>query len=273
MSDHPHDDTALDAACCSAPAGSHCGRRVHFDRDAWFGGSSGSCESPPVGPLRPTRLVLLGAPGVGKGTQAAKLARHLRACHLSTGDLFRNLLALDPGTRTPSMETAVEHMRRGELVPDEIVVSLMRDRFRCLSCPTGFLLDGFPRTVAQAEALDRLLGEFHLAVTRVLHYDLPLEKTVERLSGRRVCPYCKALYHLESSRPRVDGICDRCGTALIQREDDHPEAIRIRLRAFCRSTAPLVDHFHRRGLLATVPADGPPDRVFDRSIQALNGSA
>jgi len=271
MSRVPDEDTAEPAASCGMPAGSHCGMHAYHDRLRWFSAGETPCDPVPPRPLRPARIVLLGAPGAGKGTQAELLARRLGACHLATGDLFRNLLAVESWRRTPAMNSAVEHMQRGDLVPDGTVVNLIQDRFHCLHCPTGFLLDGFPRTVPQALALDGILDPQGLALNAVINYELPIEETIVRLAGRRVCMGCKSVFHVEARPPRVAGVCDRCGSALILRADDRPEAIRIRMDAFHRNTEPLVEFYRHRGSLVSVPAEGRPDDVFQRTVSLLNG--
>jgi adenylate kinase len=218
---------------------------------------------------RPHRLVLLGPPGAGKGTQAELLTQALGNCHLSTGDLFRAAQCVpDP---SPALRDALAAMRRGELVSDEVVVALVRERARCLRCRGGFLLDGFPRTVAQAEALDALLAEQGVALDAVLSYELPLEEVVARLSGRRTCPACKAVYHIAARPPRVEDVCDRCGGRLVQRADDRPESIRVRLHAYEESTRPLADYYARAGKLVSVAAAGTPEQTLTRSLAALAG--
>jgi adenylate kinase len=212
--------------------------------------------------------VLLGPPGAGKGTQAELLCEALGACHLSTGDLFRAAQCLaDP---SPALRAALEAMRRGELVPDALVVSMVRERAGCLRCPAGFVLDGFPRTLAQAEALDALLAEQGTDLSAALSYELPLEEVVARLSGRRSCPDCKAVYHLDTRPPRVEGICDRCGGRLVLREDDRPESIRVRMRAYQEATRPLAEYYERAGKLVSVRASGTPEEILRRSLEALN---
>jgi adenylate kinase len=211
---------------------------------------------------------LLGPPGAGKGTQAELLTQALGNCHLSTGDLFRAAQCVpDP---TPALRDALAAMRRGELVPDEVVVALVRERARCLRCRGGFLLDGFPRTVAQAQALDALLAQQGVALDAVLSYELPLEEVVTRLSGRRTCPDCKAVYHLAARPPRAPDVCDQCGGRLVQRADDRPESIRVRLHAYEESTRLLAYHYGRAGKLVAVPASGTPEEILARSLAALN---
>jgi len=217
----------------------------------------------------PSRMVLLGPPGVGKGTQAQLLRKALGTCHLSTGDLFR--AAKCERNPSPALKEALEAMRRGELVPDELVVSMVRERAGCLHCCGGFLLDGFPRTVAQAEALDELLTEQGVSLDAVLSYELPVDQIVDRLGGRRTCEECKSVFHLTAQPPRVEGVCDRCGGTLVLREDDRPESIRVRMSAYETSTRPLKDYYERRGLLLEIPATGAPGEILGRAMRALNG--
>ena len=215
------------------------------------------------------RLVLLGAPGVGKGTQADLLCERLGTLHLSTGDVFRAAKAAPADQRTPAIQRALGYMQRGELVPDETVIDLVRERVACLRDPGGFLLDGFPRTVVQAEALSRLLEQERLSLDGVLDYDLPTEEIIVRLSGRRTCAGCKAVFHVVTMPPKKEGICDHCGGQLYQREDDRPESIRVRLDAYARSTAPLTDYYRQQGLLRSINARGTPEEVFQRTLAAL----
>ncbi len=239
------------------------------DRKSWLQAGASRCEPPPTPQPIPSRLVLLGAPGVGKGTQAELLCGRLGACHLSTGDIFRAAKALDACERTPALNAALEYMRRGELVPDNTVLDIVAERVNCLKCEGGFLLDGFPRTVAQAQALEKLLSSEQLQLDAVLNYELELEKVVARLSGRRTCPNCKAVFHVATRPPKVEGVCDHCGAKLYQREDDRPEAIRVRMQAYEKSTAPLADFYRKRGLLLSINAEGTPEDIFARSIAAL----
>jgi adenylate kinase len=239
------------------------------DRTAWIKGGEARCQVLPKTQTKPRRLVLLGAPGVGKGTQAELLSGRLGACHLSTGDIFRAAKSLDVCERTPTMTSALNFMLRGDLVPDEIVLGLVAERAGCLRCRGGFLLDGFPRTVAQAEALDKLLVEQNAGLEAVLSYEMPLDKIVSRLSGRRTCSVCKAVFHLETRPPRVDSVCDHCGAGLYQREDDRPESVRVRMDAYQKSTSPLADFYRRQGLLVAILADGTPEQIFERTMTEL----
>jgi adenylate kinase len=245
---------------------------IKNDRAAWLKAGKAACSNPPPkAPAKAWRLVLLGAPGVGKGTQAEQLYQRLGSCHLSTGDVFRAAKGLPDGQRSPAMEEAMEFMRRGELVPDKTVLDMVSERLRCLRCRGGFLLDGFPRTVAQAEALEKLLLQEEVALTAVLNYELPTEEIVIRISGRRTCSQCKAVYHTVSRPPRVADVCDQCGGKLFQREDDRPESVRVRLTAYEKSTRPLIKFYQERGLLVPIMAGGTPEETFQRSMIALEG--
>ena len=239
------------------------------DRTAWLKGSTAQCKTGPRETAHPRRLVLLGAPGVGKGTQAELLSDKLGACHLSTGDIFRAAKTLNECERTPAMSRALDCMLRGELVPDEIVLGLVAERAGCLRCRGGFLLDGFPRTVAQAEALEQVLTDQGVSLEAVVSYDIPLEQIVARLSGRRTCSICKAVFHVISRPPRIEGVCDHCGSGLFQREDDRPESIRVRMDAYEKSTAPLTEFYRKRDLLVSIPADGTPEEILERTLAAF----
>ncbi len=239
------------------------------DRKAWLQGPAARCNLPPEPNDQPRRLVLLGAPGVGKGTQAEMLCARLGGCHLSTGDIFRSAKSMDGCDRSPALSAALQFMRRGELVPDDMVLDLVSERIRCLRCKGGFLLDGFPRTVAQAKALEQLLDDNKLKLDAVISYGLPIEQIVARLSGRRTCPDCKAVFHVSALPPRVPGICDHCGARLFQREDDRPESVRVRMEAYETSTAPLAEFYRARGILCPVSAEGTPEQICARTLDAL----
>jgi len=213
--------------------------------------------------------VLLGAPGVGKGTQAELLSERFGACHLSTGDVFRAAKSLNDAERSPAMSAALDFMRRGDLVPDETVLEMVRERVGCLQCQGGFLLDGFPRTVAQAKALQTILHEHDLELDAVVSYELPIAEVVSRLSGRRTCPKCKAVYHVTARPPRQADVCDQCGGTLVQREDDRPASVRVRMEAYEKSTAPLAEFYRQQGRLVPVLAEGSPEQIFERTISAL----
>ncbi len=243
--------------------------QAKHDRTAWFKGGTANCQVTLAPGARAYRLVLLGAPGVGKGTQAELISERLGPCQLSTGDVFRNAKNLTPAERTPALNEALEFMKRGELVPDSTVIGIVRERPSCLRCPGGFLLDGFPRTVEQAEALAGMLNDLSTKLDAVLSYELPIEQIVSRLSGRRTCSKCKAVYHVTTKPPKVADVCDNCGGALIVREDDRPEAIRVRMQAYEKSTAPLADYYRQRGLLISIPAEGTPEDIYKRTVAAL----
>jgi adenylate kinase len=239
-------------------------------RSAWLKGPDHPCDTVPPPLARPLRLVLLGAPGVGKGTQAERLATRRGACQLSTGDVFRAAGAAAACSHTPALEEALSFVSSGQLVPDETVLGIVRERAACLQCRGGFLLDGFPRTVRQAEALDELLAEHQLALDAVLNLQMSIERVVKRLAGRRTCVDCRAIYHVKVQRPRVTGVCDRCGGRLDQREDDRPDAIRVRMTAYRASTAPLIDYYRAKRLLVPVSAEGTPEEIYDRATRALD---
>ena len=239
------------------------------DRAAWLKAGRAQCSIPPKPRARPPRLILLGAPGVGKGTQAELLCAGLGMCQLSTGDIFRAAKSLCEEERTPAMNEALGYMKRGDLVPDTIVLNLIRERTRCLHCYGGFLLDGFPRTVPQAEALAALLAQDNLGLKAVLNYSLPIETIVNRLGGRRTCSACKAVFHVTMRPPRVADVCDHCGGALLQREDDRPEAIRVRMAAYETSTSPLIDYYAERGLVRTISAEGTPEEIYQRTLAVI----
>jgi adenylate kinase len=243
---------------------------ITHDRTAWIKGGENRCKMPPARPARPYRLILLGAPGIGKGTQAELLSERLGACHLSTGDIFRAAKCMNQSEASPAMKVALNIMRQGGLVSDETVLALVGERSRCMRCGGGFLLDGFPRTIPQAEALTQLLESQRVALDAVISYELPVDQIVARLSGRRTCESCKSVYHVATRPSKVDGVCDRCGAKLLQREDDRPEAVRVRMEAYERSTSPLTDYYRRKGLLVTISADGSPEDIYQRSLAKLN---
>jgi adenylate kinase len=167
------------------------------------------------------------------------------------------------------MSAALEYMSRGHLVPDEIVWQMVCERVTCLRCQGGFVLDGFPRTLAQADSLRKLMEKEQLKLDAVVNYVLPPAEIVARISGRRTCEKCKAIFHVTSQPSRLQGFCDQCGGRLYQREDDHPESIAVRLDAYEKSTAPLIQFYRNRGLLVTIVATGSPAEIFQRTGTAL----
>ncbi|HET7853686.1 MAG TPA: adenylate kinase [Candidatus Methylomirabilis sp.] len=213
------------------------------------------------------RAILLGPPGAGKGTQAKMLTERYGVPQVSTGDILRAAVAAG----TPLGKEAKTHMDRGALVPDEVVIGIVRDRLGEPDCRKGYLLDGFPRTVAQAEALTRMLKKLGAPLPRVVSLEVAEEELVKRLSGRRTCQGCGALFHVEFHPPRGEGTCDKCGGRLIQREDDKEETIRRRLQVYRKQTEPLIDYYEKQGLLKTVNGLGETGEVFARVSKALEG--
>jgi adenylate kinase len=197
------------------------------------------------------------------------LTARLSACHLSTGDVFRAAKNRGEHDQTPALVAALESMRHGALVPDAIVSDLVRERIDCLRCRGGFILDGFPRTLAQADLLKQLMEQEGLTLDAVVNYELPQMEIVSRLSGRRTCERCKAIFHLITKPPKVEGSCDQCGCRLYQREDDHPNLVKVRLEVYKRSTAPLIGFYEELGLLMSVNATGSPEEIYSRTLRAL----
>ncbi|MCS6858729.1 MAG: adenylate kinase [Abditibacteriales bacterium] len=203
------------------------------------------------------RIVFLGPPGAGKGTQAQMLAEFLGVPVIATGDLLRAEVAAD----TPLGRQAREFMEQGALVPDPLVMEILKRRLAQPDCEQGFILDGFPRTLAQAQALEELLGPQGRAIEAVLELEVPEAVLVERFSGRRVCRHCGHVYHLHTHPPRCAGTCDRCGDALIQRADDTPATVRTRLQIYHQATEPLIHFYRERGLLHRIDGSGDIDRI------------
>nr|CDQ37311.1 Adenylate kinase [Virgibacillus halodenitrificans] len=203
-------------------------------------------------------LILMGLPGAGKGTQAEKINDKYNIPHISTGDMFR--LAIKEGTDLGKQ--AKEYMDQGALVPDEVTIGIVKERLSKSDCKNGFLLDGFPRTIAQAEALQELLKELDTSIDYVIHVDVPEEKLVERLTGRRICPTCGATYHVIYNPPKVEGICDKDGSQLIQRDDDTAETVKNRLSVNMEQAKPLLDFYQNKGYLVTVNGDQEINQVF-----------
>jgi adenylate kinase len=242
---------------------------IKDDRAAWLQGPSAKCSVVPAERKNPWRLILLGAPGVGKGTQAELLTERLGACHLSTGDVFRAAGKRNDCDQSPAMRAALEYMRRGELVPDSTVWEMVRERSGCLLHCGGFILDGFPRTLAQAESLKELMEKEKLSLSAVVNYELPVDEIIRRLSGRRTCEQCKSVFHVTERPPKVEAVCDHCGGRLFHREDDRPEAVTVRLDAYQRSTAPLIQFYRDLGLLLPIVAKGSPDEILARTMDKL----
>lgn len=239
------------------------------DRALWLNGTGACCKRSGPGPRRPWHVVLLGPPGAGKGTQADLIVQTLGACQLSTGEVFRAAIAAGSAAASPAMQQALAAMQRGALVPDEIVFSLLRERLGCLSCTHGFLLDGFPRTHAQAVALDGLLAEIGVQLDAAVNFLADDAEIVSRISGRRVCRTCRATTNLELSPPNVPGICDACGGELFQRADDEPEVVRNRLTHYHATAKPVLDFYRGKGLLHEIPVGRTPKETFERTHKVL----
>jgi len=213
------------------------------------------------------RVAFLGPPGAGKGTQARDLAREWGVLHLATGDMLRE--AVTAGT--PLGLDAKRYMDQGALVPDEIIIGAIAERLGGRDAAKGFILDGFPRTIAQAEALARLLKDLGQALDAVVYFDVSEAELLRRLTGRRVCRACGRTYHLTSSPPKCAGVCDACGGELYQREDDREATVRNRLEVYRRQTAPLLDYYRQRNVLATVAGEGAIAAIRD-AVRAAVGA-
>jgi adenylate kinase len=211
------------------------------------------------------RAVLMGPPGAGKGTQAQVLAQGAQVPQIATGDILRR--AREEGT--PLGRTAQSYMDKGELVPDDVMIGIIEERLRQDDAKAGFLLDGFPRTVPQAEALDRLLQQLGMPLDAVLLLEVPEDAIVRRLSGRRTCPSCGRSYHVENDPPPADGHCGTCGAELVTRTDDRPETVLSRLEVYRRSTEPLKTYYQGKGVLRAVEGVGKVEEVTARLRAAL----
>ena len=211
------------------------------------------------------RLILLGPPGAGKGTQASAIVKKYNIPHISTGDIFR--ANIKEGTELG--KKAEEYMNKGLLVPDEIVVSIVKDRLTKDDCKNGFLLDGFPRTVAQAEALDQELKEMLSKIDKVINIEVDKDILVERIIGRRICKNCGATYHIKFSPAKQDGICDICGGELHQRKDDTLDTVEKRIQVYMEQTKPLIDYYAQKGLLLNIDGTKDKDEVFQEIVKSL----
>jgi adenylate kinase len=211
------------------------------------------------------RLVLVGPPGAGKGTQAEFIASHLSVPKISTGDIFR----ANVQQGTPLGVEAKRYMDAGQLVPDEVTVNMVRDRLAEPDAADGFLLDGFPRTVPQASALDKLLADLGVALDVVLELIVDDDEVIRRLSGRRTCRGCGKIWHIVFDAPTHEGICDRCGAELYQRDDDKADTVAERLRVYARDTSPLVTFYGAQCKLVGIDATGPVEDVTERATDAL----
>lgn len=204
------------------------------------------------------KIIMLGAPGAGKGTQAKQIAEKYSIPHISTGDIFRANIK----NGTDLGKKAKEFMDKGELVPDELTCDLVMDRIQQDDCKGGFVLDGFPRTIPQAEALDAALNNINESMDFAIDVDVPDENIVNRMSGRRACLECGATYHITAIPPKKEGICDKCGSELVLRDDDKPETVQKRLDVYHEQTQPLIDFYKEKGILKSVDGTQPMEAVF-----------
>ena len=212
------------------------------------------------------RIVLLGPPGVGKGTQASNIVKEYNIPHISTGDIFR--ANIKQGTELGI--TAKDYMDKGLLVPDDLVVSIVKDRLTEDDCVNGFLLDGFPRTVEQAESLDRELVKMGIKLDKVVNIDADKDILIKRVIGRRICKTCGATYHIDNNPPKVKGICDLDGGELYQRVDDTLETVSTRIQVYFEQTQPLIDYYREQGLLIDIDGTRPIEEVFNTIVNSIN---
>jgi adenylate kinase len=211
-------------------------------------------------------LILLGPPGAGKGTQAQRIVEQYRIPQISTGDILRK--AVKEGT--PLGKRVKIIMDQGQLVPDEVVIGIIEERLRASDCQEGFILDGFPRTLSQAEALQTLLARIGKSIEHAINIEVDPEDLVRRLTGRRTCKSCGAMFHTPFHPPKQEGLCDRCGGVLYQREDDREETIRTRLKEYEKSTAPLTDYYRNKNKLRRIRGAGEETEVFRQIVQCLD---
>ena len=211
------------------------------------------------------KIIMLGAPGAGKGTQAKLIAEKYQIPHISTGDIFR--ANIKEGTELG--KEAKEYMDRGQLVPDELTVRILLDRVSKDDCKNGYVLDGFPRTIPQAEVLDNEVAKLGDKIDFAIDVDVPDENIIRRMSGRRCCPKCGASYHIVHIPPKSDGVCDVCGSELIIRDDDKPETVKSRLEVYHKQTQPLIDHYSKLNILRTVDGTQDMQDVFDAIVKHL----
>ncbi|MEV5876789.1 adenylate kinase [Streptomyces sp. NPDC052101] len=212
------------------------------------------------------RIVLVGPPGAGKGTQAVRLAEKLSIPHISTGDLFRANIS----QQTELGKLAKSYMDAGNLVPDEVTIAMAKDRMEQPDAVGGFLLDGFPRNVSQAEALDELLTTESIKLDAVLDLEVPEDEVVKRIAGRRICRNDSShVFHVTYSQPQKEGVCDVCGGELYQRDDDSEDTVRKRLEVYHTQTEPIIDYYKAQGLVVTISSLGPVDEITQRALEAL----
>lgn len=210
-------------------------------------------------------LILLGPPGAGKGTQATRIVEKYKVPHISTGDIFRENIK----NNTPLGQKTQEYMNKGELVPDQLVVDIALDRLGKDDCKNGFLLDGFPRTVFQADALDKFLKDKGKGIDLVINIEVEDKMLIERLDARRVCPTCAATYNVIGMPPKKEGICDKCNDTLIQRKDDKKETVGNRIKVYHEQTSPLIDYYKEKGLIKDFDGMIGADALFDEIVKAI----
>lgn len=210
-------------------------------------------------------LILLGPPGAGKGTQATRIVEKYKVPHISTGDIFRENIK----NNTPLGQKAQEYMNKGELVPDQLVVDIALDRLGKDDCKNGFLLDGFPRTVFQADALDKFLKDKGKGIDLVINIEVEDKMLIERLDARRVCPTCAATYNVIGMPSKKEGICDKCNDTLIQRKDDKKETVGNRIKVYHEQTSPLIDYYKEKGLIKDFDGMIGADALFDEIVKAI----
>lgn len=211
------------------------------------------------------KIIMLGAPGAGKGTQAKQIAGKYNIPHISTGDIFRANIK----NNTELGQKAKTYMDQGLLVPDELTCDLVVDRIQQDDCVNGFVLDGFPRTIPQAEALENALAKLNESMDFAIDVDVPDENIVNRMSGRRACLKCGATYHIVSIPPKKEGVCDNCGSELVIRDDDKQETVQKRLNVYHEQTQPLIDFYSKKGILKSVDGTQPMDKVFEDIVNIL----
>ncbi len=205
------------------------------------------------------KIIMLGAPGAGKGTQAKKIAAEYNIPHISTGDIFRANIK----EQTPLGMEAKAYMDKGELVPDELTVKILLDRVKKDDCKNGYVLDGYPRTIPQAEVLDKAVSELSESIDFAINVNVPDENIIHRMGGRRACLKCGATYHVDYMPPKTADVCDSCGAALVIRDDDKPETVKNRLSVYHEQTAPLIDYYSKKGILKEVDGTMEADQVFE----------
>lgn len=210
----------------------------------------------------------MGPPGAGKGTQAALIKEYYNIPHISTGDMFREAMR----NATPVGLEAKKYIDKGMLVPDSVTNALVKERLSQADCKKGFLLDGFPRNIPQAEALDKIFEELNIKLDAVINIDVDFSVLVDRVVGRRVCPKCGATYHITNLKPKMEGICDVCGEKLIQRKDDTEETIKTRLNVYSNQTKPLLEYYEKQDLVKTVNGLGDVDLIFNNIKKAVGGN-